>query len=348
MVRWIWASGAIRPLGPGFDARIQGWPEGRELASPPARRAGNFEYGIDAEGRTMVRRLYTNTDAHFAEDFYVYQEPIVEVWSYGPHPQYKTPTGVAAYSREGGRTVDYVELSRDGRARSEVYEYDGDRLITLRRVGKKPSFESIYHHEYDPDGTLARVTMETGSGTRGVVYTRPARTVAALSKFVRASLTDLVPKRVAALSDVGPAFCLALVYDPGSYLSMLPPKLAVGLETERARWRASGGPKEALWDAQGFQTFDDDRLEFDDAALLAATAELSEQLRARDDLEKAHQLLVALARDLNKVNFGVLIEVTNDFVVYPVDLQLEHLAGDLRAALSTAKLKALQARGEAP
>jgi hypothetical protein len=348
VVRWIWATDAVRSLNPGFDAKIKGWPEGKELASPPTRRAGNFEYGVDADGRTVVCRFYSELEGHFAEEFYVPRGDCVEVWSYGPDPQYKAPRGVSLYHYASGRVVDYVELNRDGRTQAEVYDYIGDRLDTLHRVRRNPNVESTYHHEYDPDGTLARVTVETGTGKRGVVYKRPTRTVAALTRVVAARLTELIPKRVAGLSVPGPAFCLALAYDPGSYLSMLPPKLAVGLEAERVRWRAGGGEKESLWDAQGFGTFDDDRLEFDDAVLLAATGELSEQLRSRDDLDKAHRLLVNVARDLNKVDFGKLIMVMPDFVVYPVDLHLEHLKEDLKAALPSAKLKALRARGEAP
>jgi hypothetical protein len=347
VVRWIWATDSVCSLKPGFDAKINGFSEGKKLAAEPARRAYHFQYGFDVAGRLVVARLYGDIDGHFTEDFFVHSDDSVEQWSYGPHPQYKDPRGVSRYGHDGGRVVEYVNLNTDGRTMAEVYEYDGERLATLVRIGGNPAFENTFHHEYAADGTLSTITMETETGARSIVYKRPRRTPSALIKADRARLVEQIPKCVAALTPIEPAFCLALVYEPSSSLSMLPPKLAVGLETERERWRKRSGSKESLWDAQGFATFDDDRLEFDDPALRADTRELSEHLRSPEGFEKAHKLPVSVARDLNKLNFGTLIKVTPDFIVYPIDLHTEHLARDMAAAVPPSSLKRLIVRGEA-
>ncbi len=345
VVRWVWATDSVCSLRPGFDAKIHGFSEGKKLATQPARRAYHFQYGFDAAGRLVVQRLHGDMDGHFTEDFFVHSDDCVEQWSYGPRPQYKIPRGVSRYSYDGGRVVAYEELNTDGRTVVETYAYDGDRLATLARVGENPTFQNTFRHEYDAEGILSTITMETMTGTRSIVHKRPTRTPAVLIKAVRAHLLKLIPKCVAALSPAEPAFCLALVYEPSSSRSMLPPKLAVGLETERERWRAGGEPKESLWDAQGFATFDG-RLALDDAALLADTREFSD-LPSPDRVEKARKLLVNVARDLNKLNFGALIKVTPDFIVYPVDLHTEYLAQDMRAAVPPSSLKRLIARGEA-
>lgn len=346
VVRWTWATDSVYSLKPGFDARIHGFSEGRKLEREPAKRAYHFQYGFDAAGRLVVARLHGQWDGHFTEDFFIHHDDGVEEWSYGPHPRFKNPRGVGRFTSLDGRVVGYENLNADGRSVAEAYEYDGDRLTTLVRIGVNPAFQNTFRHEYDPDGALSTITMQTETGAQSIVYRRPTRTPAVLIKAVRARQLALIPKRVAALSPAAPAFCLALVYEPSSSHSMLPPKLAVGLETERERWRASGGSKESLWDAQGFATFDDRRLEFDDAALLADTRELATHLRSPEGFEKAHMLLVNVARDLNKLDFGALIKVTPDFVVYPVDLHTEHLARDMAAAVPPRRLKRLKARGE--
>jgi hypothetical protein len=346
VARWVWATGPIHSLNPGFDAKTHGREEGKELAAEPVQRARHFHYGFDAAGRPVVVRYYSDTDGHFTEQFFTYHDGYAERWSFGPHPQYKDLDAVAHYVFDGPRVVGYISLHAQGESFVETYEYDGDRLRTLRRTGSNPAIGGTYHHDYDAAGRISTITMEANNGKRGVVYQRPTRSLPVLLKEVKARLLDLIPKRVAALSSPGPAFGLALVYDPGSALSMLPPKLAVGLESERESWRTSGAAREALWDAQGFSTFDHDRLEFDDPALLADTGEMANHLRSAEGMDKAHKLLVDVAKELNKTDWSAVAKVTPDFVVYPVDLHLEHLDRDMASAVPAAKLKALKARKE--
>lgn len=345
--RWVWATGPLHPLSPAFDAKTHGFPEAKELAAEPTSRANHFEIGLDTAGRQVVVRGHGNVPGRFTEQFYDYKDGHAEVWSFGADPQYHVPSAVADYLFEGPRVVGYISRHSQGESVVETYEYEGDRLKTLRRTGSNRAIGGNYFHDYDAAGRIMTITMEsTNTGKRGVVYQRPTRSLAALLKEVKARLLELIPERVAALPLSEPAFGLALVYDPGSALSMLPPKLALGLESERASWRKSGGAREALWDAQGFSTFDSDQLEFEDPALLADAKEMVSHLASAEGMEKAHKLLVEVAKELNKLDWSTLTKVTPDFVVYPVDLHMEHLDRDMTAAVPAAKLKKLKASKE--
>jgi hypothetical protein len=344
--RWVWATGSTRSLLPGYDDKIHGTPSGRELGAEPVRREGHFQYGLDSEGRLAVTRFHSGPEVRFTESFFVWEGSRVLEWSFGPDPQYKDPAAVSQYDFEGGVVVAYCTLNADGRTQAEAYECEGGRLVTLRRVGTHPDFAKTYHHTYDGSGDLVSITVLHDAGAHGVVYTRPTRTLPALLKSVGRTLLTTIPQRVASLAPSEPAFCLALIYEPTSVRSILPPKLALGLESDRTAWRASGAPVDELWDAQRFATFDDDRLEFDDPDLLSACGELAELLRTAHGVDRAHKVLVDLARHLNKVDFGALVRITPEFVVYPVDLHLEHLAADMAAAAPAAKRRKLKGRGE--
>lgn len=343
VARWVWATGSVHTLSPAFDAKTHGWEQGRELAGEPAARTNHFEYGLDAAGRPVVAHYYNGFDGYFTEQFFVYRDDHAQVWSFDAHPKYKSPSAVADYLFDGPRVVGYLSLHSQGESFVETYEYAGNRLKILRRAGSNAAIGGTYYHDYDAAGRIATITMEANTGKRGVVYQRPTRSLASLLKQVKARLLDLIPQRVAALSSSAPAFGLALVYDPGSALSLLPPKLALGMESERARWQKSGAATAALWDAQGFATFDHDRLEFADPTLLADANELVPYLAAAAGRDKAYKLLVDVAKALNKLDWSTITRVTPDFVVYPVDLHMEYLERDLAAAVPAATLKKLKA-----
>ena len=182
------------------------------------------------------------------------------------------------------------------------------------------------------------MTMERPDGLRGIVYRAPKKSEAALAQSVRARLLDGVPKAVERLQASEPAFCLALVYDPASLLSMLPPKLAVGLESgmegvEPIHLSHTGEGKpliESLWDAQSFRTFDSPKLEFaDKATSVRDTSALAEHFRSGHAEGKAREMLIETCKALNKVRWRDHLHVTPDFVVYPVDLETVHLREDI-------------------
>lgn len=344
VVRWVWATGPLRALSPAFDHELHGWPRGEELAAAPSPRTNQHQVGLDTDGRQVIVRVHQDDDGHFTRQVFDHRDGVVETWAFGSEAAPATPSAVGTYLLDGPRVVGYASLHAQGESFVETYEYEGGALKVLRRTGSNPAIGGIYVHDYDPAGRIATITMEsTSTGRRGVVYQRPTRSLAALLKAIKARLPALIQARVAACPLAGPAFALALVYDPGSTQSMLPPKLALGLESERTAWRASGAAREALWDAQGFATFDADALELDDAALLADTLELAPLLTTEAAMVKAHKVLVDVARALNALDWKTITRVTPDFVVYPVDLHLEHLDRDMAAAVPAARRKRLVA-----
>ena len=147
-----------------------------------------------------------------------------------------------------------------------------------------------------------------------------------------------------------PAFCLALIYDDETFDAMLPPILALGLESERQAWHAAKAKKkniETLWDGQRFRLFDDDALDWDEADPILEDADaIAHHLRERSSLEPAHKVLIAVAKKLNAFDWKKTLPVTHDFVVYPVDMEVADLTKNMQASIPAAKHKALRSRGE--
>ncbi|MGH7295140.1 MAG: hypothetical protein ACRELB_09415, partial [Polyangiaceae bacterium] len=304
---------------------------------------------LDVRKRPVVSRSY-NELGHCAETFLVYgSEARVDEWSYGGPPQFRAARAVASYGFEDGHLTSFTQLRPDG-STAEALEWRDGRLAALHRRSKNPDFELTYRLESDDAGELGSVAMERPGGIRGIVYTAPKKSEAALAKSVRARLVDSIPGRVRDLRVAETACCLALVYDPASLLSMLPPKLALGLESERkarlAGKGASQGPSlESLWDAQGFATFDDPRLDLADAGLLSECRQLAERYRSEGGERKAHELLIEVCRALNRLRWSDHTPVTADFVVYPVDLETAHLREDITRAVPAKLVAKLRRAG---
>jgi hypothetical protein len=323
---------------------------GKLLPRAPAKPANYTQLGLDDRDRLVVSRAY-NDLGNVAETFLEYRsESLVEEWSYGSNPQVKEPTGVARYDYKDGHLVAYTQLRPDG-ATAEAHEWQGGRLRCLQRRSENPDIELSYELTYDDAGELQSVTMERPGDDRRIVYTAPKKSAAALTKSVRTRLLSSIPNVVRDLHPSEPAFCLALVYDPASLLSMLPPNLAVGLESERELWRESSAKGkgaaliESLWDAQGFRSFDNPLLDLNDKALLDESRQLAEHYRAKGGEQKAHDLLIDLCKSLNKLPWRDYIAVTSDFIVYPVDLETVYLREDIRLAVPSRLVKSLERAG---
>ncbi len=323
---------------------------GKLLPKAPANPANYTQLGLDDRDRLVVSRAY-NDLGNVAETFLEYRsESLVEEWSYGSNPHVKEPTGVARYDYKDGHLAAYTQLRPAG-ATAETHEWQGGRLRCLQRRSENPDIELSYELTYDDAGELQSVAMERPGDGRRIVYTAPKKSAAALTKSVRTRLLSSIPNVVRDLRPSEPAFCLALVYDPASLLSMLPPTLAVGLESERELWRESSAKGkdpaliESLWDAQGFRSFDDPLLDLNDKALLDESRQLAEHYRARGGEQKAHDLLIDVCKSLNKLPWRDYIAVTSDFIVYPVDLETVYLREDIRLAVPSRLVKSLERAG---
>ena len=80
--------------------------------------------------------------------------------------------------------------------------------------------------------------------------------------------------------------------------------------------------------------------------MLDACAEAWDALSASEKAsDEAVKVLNATAKRLNRGRLGDHLNVTEDFFVYAVDLELEDLAANLRAALDDARYRELVKSG---
>jgi hypothetical protein len=115
------------------------------------------------------------------------------------------------------------------------------------------------------------------------------------------------------------------------------PTLYIGLEQRR----------EALADEQWSPAdLDDDPEDLDplveDESLLSPELSLS----VDEGPERARRLLCAVAWDLNAIEWFAVMPVTDDFIVYPVDLEVADLDRNLAESVPAERLDRLRLRGQ--
>jgi hypothetical protein len=287
----VWATGRVFPVRPGFDEQIHGWRPTRVVAEP-FDPSGLFETWLDAQGRPVIRRLHAEYGLPTEYLAYV-GDGMIEEWSFSAAHEV---VGLGLTFRKNGLVTDYRYVGTDGRRQTETFAYDEHgRLRVLRRVhGDGP--ENVFTHEYDGAGRLERITLAVGQKS-GVVWERPKRSKAALGKAVRNRLVELVPQRVAAHRPSDPIVRVALLYDPQSVHSILPPHIAI-----------SSAPS---YDAHEWPQLED----LDDPELLADCRELA----ADGDVDGAYDILEAVAKALKKKALWT-VPLAKGFEVFPADV----------------------------
>ena len=210
---------------------------------------------------------------------------------------------------------------------------------------RNTTFHSTYALSFVGDQLMAIQKVDS-AGVRHEIYGRPARKLSNLLKTLRPRLVEQIQKVVIGYDLREPACCLALAYGTESSEEALPPILALGLENERDRWRsAAEQTAEAFWNPASFSTFDCDELELDDPATLSEADAIKHHLKDADNMNVVRKLLVQVAKKLNSVHWSEVIPVTQDFIVYAVDLEGSHWGESIKAAVPARKRKALQALG---
>lgn len=233
----------------------------------------------------------------------------------------------------------YRDDGRLERVRSR--SWDDDDPPETRRLSAAGRTEAF---EYDDEGRLSRITAcgNLPDAKPYVVYKR--RTTAssapnsqtALAKQLAASVEDAV--RQCDFDEE--VWCLALHYERAS---PVPPDVVVGAERERSAW---GGDVDLLNPAEWDANEPPRRLKLVDPGLADAYAEASDALAAEDGAPHGMvKILNATAKRLNRRRLGDHLNLTQDFFVYAVDLELEDLDANLRAALGKARHRKLRDAG---
>lgn len=346
--RWVWGTVVAFPLRPFY---VEIWRLGAQqvLDKAPKKRAGYSAFGFDERSRLVIVRRYNEFEGQFDEDFISYGDGGAEQWSYGHSPGDKEkPRAVSAYDFDGPRLQRFRGCGEFS-STVEVYDWKGQKLVRMRSVARYARFKpaevrkSVFDFDYDGGG----VTIRSGGS---VIYEKPAEPMAKTLKKVTEQLLERIPTLVARAKDKldGPAFCLALTYDDGSYDGFVPPTLVLGQEKERRAWHGKKKTSpDTLWDPQQLALYDDDDLDWDDDDPLLVLGEtVGHQLRTAGSSEPARKVLQAVAKKLNAYPWKSVIPVTADFVVYAIDLEGAHLEPNMKASVPAPRLAKLRAAGE--
>ncbi|GAA1371265.1 hypothetical protein [Catellatospora chokoriensis] len=336
--RWDWYT------WPGLDLRPLRFERdllkaGRRLdARPPADR-DVLRIGFDAHGRAVVTEEYSGFlhGRLYYETFVRHDGDVVEA----AHFDQDEPIYLHEYRFVDGlmRSADMVARRGSGR---EVYTYT-DRRISRVEISHDGRAPSVLTAEHDERG-LVRVVEVMGRRSE-VRYERPpvGFDLDAACRTIEDALLAVIPDAVAGLVVDGPAACVALGYYRSNALSI---EVYAATADERAALTAIDA--QAAWSPADFEAcahvdIDDDasvRLVRQELALLDA-----EDLDAGAGSEVGRRLLCAVAARLNLRDWSDTLPVTDDFVVYPVDLELVDLDRNLADCLPPDRLSRLRERG---
>ncbi|GHJ47349.1 hypothetical protein Cs7R123_46910 [Catellatospora sp. TT07R-123] len=282
--------------------------------------------GFDAVGQAVVTEEYSGfLDGRLYYETFVRRDgDVVEKAHFDPDG----PVYLHEYRYVDGlmRSADLVARRGSGR---EVYTYN-DRRISRVDIEHDDWARSVLTAEHDDRG-LVRVLEDMGRRSE-VRYERPPTgfDLDAACRTIEDALLTLIPDTAASMAVDGPAACLALNY--GS--DVLSIELCAATEGERAVLAAVD--PQAAWAPADFDVgihvnldnIASVRLVRQELALLDA-----DDLDAAAGSETGRRLLCAVAARLNLHDWPDTLPVTDDFVVYPVDLELVDLERNLADCL---------------
>jgi hypothetical protein len=141
-----------------------------------------------------------------------------------------------------------------------------------------------------------------------------------------------------------PAYCLAIVYD--SAADELPPRLAVGLESERiVRIARKGkGAKDVIWEAGKFGRYKPGKIGLVAPDLDYDSQKLHQMILMKEALWIPRRLLNEIALELNGRSWRGLMPVTDDFIVYAFDSDGDDFDKNIKEGVPEAKRKLLRSR----
>ena len=256
VVRWEhWSGPAYDPKPLYFERNQRGGAvkRGKPVAKPNARTCA---YGFDAKNRVVIDRQPKTRDEPAFDEFFIYDKHRIESAAY----RREAPHAVAYVTRQehrGGKPVSTDVLDADGKTSfAERYGYAKGRIseINVVSVAGKDKKKVRYDVVYERDGRVRAVRRYFWDHLGFPIYWNPelGDTLDAMTAAMRRKLLDAIPKGLGKARVKEAAYCLAIVYD--SAMDELPPRLAVGLESERqARLSRKGKPaKDIIWDPAGF------------------------------------------------------------------------------------------------
>ncbi len=347
VVRWQWSTFDVHSLEPFYFERHR-FGRGRILDAPPEEpESGNVESGFDAAGRVVVERGYTSVPGRFYETFYEFGDGEVDKYHYDYDPG-KALIHLARFRFNGERLVELEHRYRGRGRRHERFEWEGQRLE--RVVVDHDENSHVDEFSYDSAGELTCIEWLYANGQRSKTFERVTETLPSLFEKLEAHLLEAIPRTLSALKPVEPIYAIALWLDMEAYEHVLPPGLAVGYESERGAFLERHGPERAkdyLYNPAEWRSFDTSELEYRaaDAELLVLAAAANQLIWQNDQFDRAREHVDELARKLNRVDWAARLAVTDDCVVFPIDMACGDAIEEIERVAPAGKAALLRARG---
>jgi len=242
--------------------------------------------------------------------------------------------GVWRAELDGGRPIRIERFSERG-ASLERCRWEGDRLVeAITEHGNRPEADGRYVLEWQ-GSDLVRIERHWAQGEVRVVYERLPRgvTLAGLLSALEDELVERIPPAVAGLGRREPVCAMAFAYCVGE--ASLPPAITLCPDTVRRRLDREEDGFWYRWQAAEWTSAADvpelDRYGAEDFRERCATVDRA-VTRGGDELVTA-RLLQAVARRLNRIDWGDLLAVTDDFLVYAWEIHGDSLEQDLAASV---------------
>ena len=342
--REYYSGNAINPR-PFYFERFE-MKRGRSLKHPTSKCC---EYGFDKKGRVVVSREPADDEDPACEEFFTYDTDHVESVAYRLGKG--SPVLYASVQRfDKGRIIecDVMDVKPPSQF-DERYFYKGNRLVEIQATSMSAGKTNWgrWDVQYDGTGQYRCVRrFDEAYDLFFVIHWNPENTPKEheLTGTIRKRLLQLIPKAVSKSKIKEPAYCVALAYDFEN--DPLPPYIGVGTARERAQWLQSKG-KEAkvfLWNPAEYARYEDGTLNLVDKELEEECEILCQRLLAKFDTWTAQKLLNSVTMELNRRDWSKVIPVTDDFIVYAVDLEGSRLRPNLKAGVPSAKLALLRRR----
>ena len=314
------------------------------IAKPTSKDKSLYDYGYDKHGRVIVIRYgrgwgknFDNAHHHFLR-----------------------------YSGNKLTGIEYRGLSPWMKFEATL---DGNQVVRLERSGAGVHDElktitwndgkvhKVVTHDREP---LGAIITEVTYDTRGKVISdvdlseveeeKPLPkgvTLKTQAKEIRKRLVEAVVKTLTKLKLKQPVYCLALNYDCEGN-PILPPMLAIGLDSERQARLKKGGKdaKLDIWEPEQMSLFAKEKTDeviSDDKKLQEACDYYNRLLEKQGDNAPAHKLLNEIAAELCRMNWKGKLNTTVDFIAYAVDTDLADLQKNLKQSVPADRLKKLKA-----
>jgi len=361
VVEWKWSRFWMWHPAPFWFQR-GGYPKGKAFrTAPESPEYHHFQTGFDAEGRVRVERSYieiVRDSKRWYSETVVQHEADQILSARFDHSPEKKLNGVSCCLLRDGlvrlecNTAPAAANSRiwfkqfDWRTPGELRVYNGSQ------EGPDRPFEmaaDVVIVSLDVAGRPLSVRKEVPGRETWIQWVRPKKgtSIAALGHRVTQALKQRIIQTLRTWKAPGPAYCVAISYDDEGNDVFLP-SLGVGLESERSAWAAEGTEKlkRYMWNPAEFANYASAELDPELPGLEEDVRMLNQLVMEKDAGEKAVRLVRRMARELaTEVDWPSVMDVTDDFMVFCVGLELSQLEADLKACLGTARFKALQRGG---